>query len=331
VLGVAPQLGRAFEPDEDAPGGGPGGYTVVLSYEFWKRHFKGDPQALGSVLTLDGRTHTVVGVMPRGFQFPIETEPFDVYTTFAPEAESIDGGKPATEQRGSHSLQSVGRLKPGVSVEQASAELRTIAAALAQQYPDSNTNWSMVVVPLRENMVGDVSGGLYVLCGAVGCVLLIASANMANLLLARATVRGKEIALRCRARREPRSHHSATTDRECVARGDRWIVRARVCRLGHRHPGQAHPAEHPAYLGDPARWRRAGLHAARLARDRRALWPRARLPGFKARSPLLPERGGRGSAGGARHRLRNALVIAEVALALLLLTGAGLLLKSFAA
>src|SRR5205814_923230 len=139
---------------------------------------------------------TAIGIMPRGFQFPFETPAMEMYVTFAEDAANADGTKPSTEQRGNHMLLGVGRLKPGVNVAQADADLRTIAAALEKRYPDSNTNFGAAVVPLRDDLIGDVRTGLYVLFGAVVCVLLIANANVANLMLARASVRGKEIALR---------------------------------------------------------------------------------------------------------------------------------------
>ena len=331
VLGVQPQLGRGFEPDEDAPGGGPGGYTVVLSYEFWKRHFKGDPSALGSVVNLDGRAHTVVGVMPSRFQFPIETEPFEIYTTFAPEAESIEGEKPNTEQRGNHSLQSVGRLKPGVRVEQAEAEMQTIAAALTQQYPDTNTNMGVSLVPLRENMVGDVSGALYILSGAVGCVLLIASANMANLLLARATVRSKEIALRSAlgASRGRIIRQLLLESVVLAAVGGffgllvaAWGTDVLVSLVPQNIPRIAEIRLDGAVLGFT-------LLVSLATGVLFGLAPAFQASRLDLRSSL--NEGGRGTgAGSARHRLRNGLVVAEVALALLLLTGAGLLLQSFA-
>ena len=282
------------------------------------------------MLTLDGRAHTVVGVMPRDFQFPIETEPFDVYTTFAPEAESAAGEKPTTEERGSHSLRAVGRLKPGVSVEQADAELRTISAALAQQYPDTNTRWAAAVVPLRENMVGDVSGGLYVLVGAVGCVLLIAAANMANLLLARATVRGKEIALRSAlgASRGRIIRQLLTESILLAAIGGffglvfaAWGTELLVKLVPQNIPRISEIRLDGAVLGFTFF---VSIGTGVLF----GLAPAFQASRLDLRGAL--NEGGRGSGGVARHGLRNALVIGEVALALLLLTGAGLLLQSFA-
>ena len=145
---------------------------------------------------LDGRPHTVIGVMPQGFQFPIQTDPIEMYITLAEDASTPDGSTPYTQQRGSHSLLGIARLKPGVSPAQANAELRTIAAALEKKYPETNTKWGAGSQPLRDELVGDVRTALYVLFGAVACLLLIANANVANLMLARASVRGKEIALR---------------------------------------------------------------------------------------------------------------------------------------
>jgi len=130
VLGVKSLLGTGFTRAEEAAGGGPNGFTVVLSYGTWMNQFKGDPHIIGTHLVLNGRPHTITGVMPKGFSFPIDVDPTDAYVTVAASATpGPDGGKPETEQRGNHSFQAVGRLKSGVSVEQAAAELRTIATA----------------------------------------------------------------------------------------------------------------------------------------------------------------------------------------------------------
>ncbi len=196
VLGTKPIMGRGFTRADEAAGGGPGGYKVILSHDFWQRQFGGEKNALGRRIELDRRPYTVIGVMPAHFQFPIQTDPVEFYVTIAEDASSSDGGKPVTEERGNHSLESIARFKPGLTMAQAQADLSTIAARLAKQYPDTNTSFGALVKPLREDLVGDVRTALYVLFGAVICVLLIANANVANLLLARASVRGKEIALR---------------------------------------------------------------------------------------------------------------------------------------
>ncbi|MGH7937849.1 MAG: ABC transporter permease, partial [Bryobacteraceae bacterium] len=196
VLGIKPLIGRGFVRADEAAGGGPGGYKVVLSYDFWQKQFGGDKSVLGRTIQVDRRSCTVIGVMPARVQYPIRNDPVEIYETTAEDAESLGGSKPITQQRGNHCLGAIARLKPGVSAAQAQADLATIAARLEKQYPDSNSYFSVLVKPLRDELVGDVRPALYVLFGAVVCVLLIANANVANLLLARASVRGKEIALR---------------------------------------------------------------------------------------------------------------------------------------
>ena len=196
ILGIKPSLGRNFAREDEQAGGGPGGFKVILGQTLWQRLFNRDPNILGRVLMFDNQPYTVIGVMPPGFQFPIETEGPEFYVTIADDAANADGTKPSTEQRGSHSLQGIARLKPGVTIAQARADLQTIAARLEKQYPDTNTGFGAGMLPLRDELVGDVRTALYVLFGAVVCLLMIANANVANLLLARASVRGKEIALR---------------------------------------------------------------------------------------------------------------------------------------
>ncbi len=132
VLGVKPMIGHDFVRADEQAGGGPGGLKVILSYGFWKREMKGDPAVLARTLNLDGLPHTIIGVMPDGFQFPIQTELSDVYTTIADDASTADGTKPATEQRGSHSLRGIARLKPGVTIESGDKDLQTIAAVAGQ-------------------------------------------------------------------------------------------------------------------------------------------------------------------------------------------------------
>ncbi len=114
VLGIKPMLGRGFARADEQPGGGPGGLKVVLSYGFWQRHFDHADDVIGRVLMLDGRPHTVIGVMPQGFQFPIQTDPIEIYMTIAEDASTPDGTTPITQQRGSHGLEGIARLKTGV-------------------------------------------------------------------------------------------------------------------------------------------------------------------------------------------------------------------------
>lgn len=332
VLGIPPELGRTFQPEEDAAGGGPIGFTAVISHEFWQRQFKAAPNAVGSVLILDGQPHTVIGVMPPGFQFPIQADAFEVYTTLAAEAASTDGDPPNTEQRGNHSFQSIGRLKPGVSVAQGQAELRTIATALEREYPDTNTAFTVGVRPLREDMVGDVSSALYILSGAVACVLLIASANVANLLLARATVRAKEIALRSALGASRGRIVRQLLTESVLLSGIGGLLGLIFAAWGTDILVSLVPQNIPRI----AEIRLDGMVLAFtivVALATGILFGLA--PAFQATrldlQTALNASGRGGSAGGStRHRLRNALVVSEVALALLLLTVAGLLLQSFA-
>ncbi len=331
ALGVQPALGRVFRREEEAAGGGPEGMTTIISYELWQRQFKGDKDVLGSTVSLDGRPHTVIGIVPPGFQFPIQAEPYDVYTTTAYDAtKAADDDVPNTEQRGNHSWQAIARMKPGITVERARAELRTIAAGLEKQYPDTNTDFTTALFPLRENMVGDVSGALYILFGAVGCVLLIGSANVANLLLARATVRGKEIAVRSAlgASRARIVRQLLTESVLLSAVGGAlglmlaaWGTDVLVSLVPQSIPRASTIRLDGAVL--------AFTFAVALATGVLfGLAPALQASRLDLRETL--NESGRGTIGAGRQRVRSALVISEVALALLLLTGAGLLLQSFA-
>ena len=329
VLGVHPLLGRTFTRAEEKPGGGPNGLTTVLSHDFWQKQFKGDRSIIGQPIVLDGLPYTIVGVMPAGFAFPLDSDASELFITIARYASNSDGSKPATAQRGNHSLQGIGRLKPGASAAQADTELRTIAAALAQQYPDSNTSFSAGAAPLRQDLVGEVARGLYVLFGAVACVLLIASANVANLLLARATVRQKEIALRSAlgASRGRIVRQLLTESVLLSAIGGvcglilaAWGTSALIALVPDTIPRAQNIKLDSTvlvftFLASLGTGVLFGLAPA---------WQTSRLD---LRSSLNDS--ARGSSSAGHHRLRNTLVVTEVALALLLLTGAGLLLQSF--
>src|SRR5262245_19788389 len=173
VLGASPILGRTFLPDDEKPGAAD---VVVLSYSLWNRRFGSDPNIVGKSITLSGSPHTVVGVMPRGFNHPAGI--IQLWTPLRL--------RPATlTSRTATIIRAVARLAPGVSIKQAQAEMNSIGRQLEERYPQSNTGLGFKVVSIRDDYVGDIRPALLVLLGAVGLVLLIACANVANLLLAK--------------------------------------------------------------------------------------------------------------------------------------------------
>src|SRR5437588_5174324 len=331
VLGIKPKMGRAFVRDDEQAGGGAGGFKVIVSDEFWKKHFGGDPNVIGRTITLDRRSHTVIGVMPAGFQFPIQNDETDFYVTIAADAANPDGSKPQTQNRGSHSLQAVARLKPGVTVTQANSDLSTIAEALAKQYPDSNTHFGVLAKPLREEMIGDVRTALYVLFGAVVCVLLIANANVANLLLARASTRGKEIALRAAmgASRFRIIRQLLTESVLLSGLGGgfglllaQWGTEALVKTVPQNIPRISNIQLDASVLVFT-------LLVSLVTGVVFGLVPAWTASHVDLNSSL--KAGTRTGGGGEnKGRIRNALIMAEVALALVLLISAGLLIQSFA-
>ncbi|MGH9753692.1 MAG: ABC transporter permease [Blastocatellia bacterium] len=327
VLGVNPLLGRAFRSEEDKAGGG---RVVLLSHNLWRNRFDSDPNVVGRSLALNGQSFIVVGVMPADFQFPIQSEPVELWINFALENESTSGESQAA-QRGNHYLSGIGRLKPGVTVEQAEAQLVTIAASLEKQYPNYNANFSARVRPLMENLTGVVRDSLLVIFAAVGCVLLIACANVANILLARAANRRREIALRA------------------ALGASRWrVVRQMLTEsallamiggaAGVMLAGFAmdvlialNPADIPriAESGLDSRVLLFTFATATLTGILMGLVPA--LQSSKLDLNTVLKDGGRGASGGSlRFSARGALVIAEVAIAVTLLIGAGLLIQSFA-
>lgn len=324
LLGVAPAIGRVFLPAEDKPNDR--GPVVVLSQQLFQQRFNADPNVVGQSMVLNGRNYTIVGVMPSAFQFPIQNEPVELWTTMSVD---MEGKEPFTDSRGAHYLSVIGRLKPGVSKEQAQAELTSISARLEQQYPDKNLHRSSRIEPALEALVGDIRPALLILLGAVGCVLLIACANVANLSLARAMTRHKEMAIRA-ALGASRSRVVRQLLTESVllslAGGALGLVLAvwwsdLLIALGKE--------DIPRALQVGLDWRVLGFTLAVSILTGVVFGLVPALHSSKTELTETLKEGGRGSGEGARrNRVRGLLVVGELAIAVVLLVGAGLLIQS---
>lgn len=331
VLGVKPSIGRTFSREDEQAGGGPGGFKVIISDNSWRQYFGGDPNVIGRTLELNRQLHTIIGVMPPRFQYPIQSDPVEFYVTIAEDAATSDGRKPMTQERGSHSLEAIARFKPDGTIEQAQSDLSAIAANLEKQYPDTNSYFGVAFKPLREELIGDVRTALYVLFGAVLCVLLIANANVANLLLARASVRGKEMALRAAmGASRARIIRQLLTESLLLA-GLGGLLGLLIAEWGTEALIRTVPQNIP-------RISTIQLDAAVLAFTLVVSLATGVIfglvPAWQASHVDLNtalKTGARAGTGGEnKHRLRNALVMSEIALALVLLICAGLLIQSFA-
>lgn len=315
VVGARPRLGRSFEPADgvaDAPD------VVLLSSGLWKQRYGASPAVLGSTLLLNGRPATIVGVMPEGFDVPQGARLWSVMTL----------GERQRAARGRY-LSAVARLKPGVSLDAARADVTAIAAATERERPDFNAGWSATLAPLHADIVRDVKPALGVLMAAVGLMLLVACANVANLLLAQAARREKELAVRTALgagfARLARQMFTETLLLAVAGGGAgvllaRWMLDGLVALL---------PAEIPAFM--QVRLDTRVLLFALLVAVGAALLS-ALLPVLRLRRPALSE--GLRDAGGAgvrreRRRAARALIVAEMAVAGVLLVGAALLVRSF--
>lgn len=325
LLGVKPLLGRDFLPEEGQPGKE---NVVLINYNLWQQRYAGDPQLVGQQLTLDGKVYTVIGILPREVKHPGRTMTSfpatgaDVWIPLLPTA--------SEQNRNFANLSLIARLKPAVSVTQAQAEMNVVARRLEQQYPDSNQNLGVEVTPLQQFQTGQIQRALWILLGAVGCVLLIACANVANLLLARAAGRQAELAVRT------------------ALGASRWqllrqlLTECLVLSFSGGALGLLLAAVGVPLLN--------GLSASRIPRvDEIGISPPVLIftvvvslltgvifglaPALQSSSFQLVDalkEGKKGATGNVRsRRWLNGLVIAEIALALVLLTSAGLMIRSF--
>ena len=329
VLGATPQLGRVFTRAEEKPGGG-AGYVAVISHALWRERFGADSRVVGRVMTLDRKPYQIVGVMKPGFQFPIQAEPVEVWVTPAILHESADGKRPVAERRGYRSLEAVARLRDGVSIRQAQADLSAVAAGLEKEYPDNNTGYGAILIPLHRDLTGDYRKALLVVFAAVACVLLIACANLANLMLARATSRDKELAVRAALGASRfRIVRQLLTESVLLALSG-GLLGLLLARFGMETLLRFLPADLPR-LSEIAVNRWALIFTFVVSAVTGIVFGLA--PALQAARIDLSEAmkdGARGASSGyGKARVRGALVVAEVALAMVLLICASLLLQTF--
>src|SRR3984957_2497198 len=317
TLGVQPILGRVLSPEEDQPGRS---HVVVLSYRLWQDHFGGNPGIVGHDINLEGQPYLVAGVMPSNFQFP------DFAKMWTPMA--------WTDQeravRGEHHSIVIARLKPGVDLNRAQAEMNTISDRLQQQYPEDDKGWGAVVVPMQQDLVSDVRPALLVLLGAVAFVLLIACVNVANLALAKTFSRQKEIAIRTAL-----GATSVRILRQILTETVLLALSGGALGLAFAHFAVRFIV---AFLADKL------PHSIEVGLDSKVLIFTAVisvitgivagvLPAWRLTrrdvNQALKQGLGRTDADSGGHRTRSILVVSEVALSLILLIGAGLMIRSF--
>ncbi|HLW53404.1 MAG TPA: ABC transporter permease [Candidatus Angelobacter sp.] len=323
MLGVSPVIGRSFSADEDKPGEQ---LPVILSFEFWQSHFGGDRSVIGRAITLDGKKCSVIGIMPARFQFPVKSERVELWTTIA---HDLMGKFALGQQRGASYLLMIGRLKSGASIAQAQSDLSVIQERLNRQYPENRPR-RVAIQPESDAISGAMRPALLVLLGAVGFVLLIACANVANLLLARAAARQKEFTVRS----------ALGASRWTIIR--QLLTESVLLSLAGAAVGVLLAQWGTAILvrvapQGLARISDAGLDLRVLAFTLVVALVTGVLFGLApaaqvSRSDLnraLTESSRGSSAGPSGARVRSMLVTSQLAIALVLLIGAGLLLRSF--
>jgi putative ABC transport system permease protein len=329
LLHVKPLLGRTFTREEEKVGGGDTTRAAIISYKFWQKQFGGEISALGRTVMLDRKQYEIVGIMPVGFQFPIQTDAVEVWVPPAVDSVALDGDRPTTERRGFRWLQTIGRLKPGVSLQQAQDEMSLIAGNLAKLHPENNTFNGIKIIPFHTALVSDYHTVLLILFGAVGCVLLIACANVANLLLARTTARYKEIAVRAAMGASRLRIVRQLLTESILLSVCGGVLGLLLAAWGIEVLIKFIPEDVP-----------------RLAEINLDLWVLGftllisfitgiffgvapAIQGSRTDLHEAMKEGARGMTGSRHSRLRNTLVVIEVAIAIVLLVGAGLLGQTF--
>ena len=319
VFGVAPMLGRTYLAGEDEPGKND---VAVLSYDVWQTNFDGDRGVIGRTLDLNGHQYVCIGVMPAGFRYPLGAL-HAIYTPLHPDPLLID-------RRGDHWLPAIGRLKPGVTREQAQADLNTVLTNIGRAYPDTDAGRREQLISLSDSVEGNVTGELWALCAAVLAVLLIACLNLAGLLLARGARRQREIALRAAiGARRTRLLRQGLTESLLIATFGAaggvllsWLLLTalRTFLIRAMQRGADVHIDVPVLLAALALSIGTGIAAS--------LYPSLHLSGA---APSLALRSG-GTAGTSRgqHRLRSVFIVSQVALSLVLLVVAGVLLRQVA-
>ena len=330
LLGATALLGRVFLTDEDVPGKSP---VVILSNGFWRRYFGGDEAVIGKTLTLNGNDFTVVGVMPAGFLLNKEVMPAVNGIQNADLLVPLQMSESARSNRGNEDFNIFAQLKPGISIAQAQTEMDVIAERMKQQYPANyppEGGLTISVVPLLQQVVGDVSLALKILFGAVGFVLLIACANVANLLLSRAATRTKEIAIRsaCGATRSRLIRQLLTESvllamlSGLIGTGLAYLILKALVFLGPNNIPRL------SEIGIDFRVLVFTFGVAVLTGILFGLAPALRISRIDL-NEVLKEGGRRAVSGRTANRTRKLLVVSEIALSLILLVGAGLLVRSY--
>jgi putative ABC transport system permease protein len=315
ILGVAPILGRTFTDDEDQPDHD---LVVILSYGLWQRRFGGDPNILGQTIMLNNRPRVAIGIMPRGFQFP------EVAEAWGPLALT-----PKIYTRTDHGLSAIARMKRGITLQQAQAEMISIASNIETQNPVTNEGLSVNVIDLRAGLIGDYKKALLILLGVVAFVLLIACVNVANLLLARATARQKEIAIRAALGANRRRIFRQLMTESLLLGVISGAIGLVLALWGMDLLLAAIPTDIPFWMKFDLDGRVVGFTAVCSLLTGFVF---GTAPALEASNPDLNEtlkEGGRSGAGSGRQHLRSLLVVAEIALSLVLLVGAGLMMRSF--